>query len=66
MTNELKCPKCGSANIEKDDCFDIVDAIINNVRGIKELLCGVCLNCGANLQWSNVYKFIGYDEMEVE
>lgn len=66
MTDKLKCPKCGGGNIKKDDCYDIVDTMRNNVRGIKELLCGHCLDCGANLQWSKIYQLVGYDEMEVD
>jgi DNA-directed RNA polymerase subunit RPC12/RpoP len=61
MTDKLACPKCGSAAIALDDCYDVISGEGNT---IKELCCGHCANCGADLQWEKVYKFVGYDEIE--
>lgn len=61
MQKELKCPKCGSAAVALDDCYDTIHGEGNT---IKELMCGHCANCGADLQWEKVYQFVGYDEME--
>lgn len=62
MTKELKCPKCGSTNIEVYDCFD-------TVRGedtYTECYVGNCKDCNTDLQWDMVFslRFIGYDEIE--
>lgn len=62
MTNELKCPRCDSTAIATDDCYDIINGENST---IKELCCGHCINCGVDLQWEQVYKFVGYDEIEV-
>lgn len=61
MTKELKCPKCGSMRIVKYDCYDTVSGRFNT---LKELWCGHCKDCGTDIQWSLVYQFIGYDEIE--
>lgn len=62
MTNELKCPKCGSTNIEEYDCYDTIHG---EEETFKELYCGNCVNCGADLQWVKVYKFVGYEDIEI-
>lgn len=61
MTNELKCPVCGSTDVEECDCYDTTTGE-NDVH--KEYFCGNCKDCGADLQWVKVYKFAGYDEIE--
>ena len=61
MTNELKCPKCGGAHIETDDCYETIHGEENT---IKELMCGHCENCGTDVQWAIVYQFIGYEGIE--
>lgn len=60
MEKELKCPKCGSALIDVEDCYDIITC----EEGLKELYIGYCMNCGAELQWSELYKLVGYDDFE--
>jgi len=57
---EVSCPKCHSFLITEDDCYDWV----TTGDGIKEYYCGTCRNCGANLQWSKIYKFVGFDDIE--
>ncbi len=61
MQKELKCPKCGSTNVEEYDCFDVAteETVIH-----RRYFCGNCADCGADLQWVQVYKFVGYDEIE--
>lgn len=61
MTNELKCPKCGGTHIVEDDCYDVIGSAENT---IKELMCGRCEDCGADVQWERVYKFMGYNDIE--
>lgn len=61
MTNKLKCPNCGSTAVVLHDCYDIIHGENDT---IKELMCGYCTNCGTDLQWDKVYKFIGYDAIE--
>ena len=58
---ELRCPKCNSTNIDDQDCFDTVTYAIG---GVKEYHCGCCVDCGTHLQWSEVYEFTGYDDIE--
>lgn len=60
MTKELKCPKCGGTNIVEEDCYNIV----HGENTVEELCCGHCGDCGIDVQWSVVYQFIGYDEIE--
>lgn len=57
---ELRCPKCNSTNIDDQDCFDTVSTI----GGLKEYHCGRCVDCGTFFQWSEVYEFTGYDDIE--
>lgn len=61
MVDKVVCPKCGGMHIVKDDCYDTIDG---GNHTIKDLCCGHCEDCGAQLQWSEVYKFVGYDEIE--
>lgn len=62
MIKELKCPKCGSSFIEEYDCYNTYEG----ADTYKELFCGQCANCGAELQWERVFEFIGYDNIEEE
>lgn len=61
MTNKLTCPKCGGTHIAEDDCYDTT---IGENDTYREYICGTCEDCGANLQWVRVYKFVGYDDIE--
>jgi len=61
MLNELKCPKCGGTHIVADDCYDTIHGENNT---FKELMCGHCEDCDTELQWEEVYQFVGYDEIE--
>ena len=61
MIEKLKCPKCGGAHIVEDDCYDTISG---ENHTIKELICGHCETCGADLQWETVYKFVGYADIE--
>ena len=63
MTEKLTCPKCGSEDIEEDDCFDTYH---DENSTVKECYCGHCEACGADLLWNVVYKFIGYADIEEE
>lgn len=60
MTNKVICPKCGSTWIEEEDCYDTYTFD----KGIKRRFVGFCMDCGTQLQWSEVYNFAGYDEIE--
>ncbi len=65
---ELKCPHCGSENIESDDCYDI-EVTFDRERENEVVLRhinGYCEDCGAlDLQWTEVYEFIGYKGVKV-
>lgn len=61
MIEKLKCPNCGSENIEEDDCFDTYHGENST---FKECYCGHCETCGHDLVWDVVYQFVGYDAIE--
>ena len=61
LTDKVTCPKCGSAQIITDECYD---TIYGENHTVKDLCCGHCKDCGTDLQWSEVYNFVGYDEIE--
>lgn len=60
MVDKVTCPKCGSAQIEEKDCYNTYTFD----KGIKMRFVGCCEDCGTILQWSEIYHFIGYDEIE--
>lgn len=64
MEKELKCPKCGSKKIEIDDTFDSEYTYIDGKPIHFDFCCGGCKDCGALLQWREVYPFAGYDQIE--
>lgn len=60
MVDKMTCPKCGSSWIEEEDCYDVETFS----KGVKTRHIGFCMDCGAQLQWSEVYHFVGYAEIE--
>lgn len=64
MEKELKCPKCGSANVEIDDAYDYGYGNIDGKRIYFDLCCGGCRDCGTLLEWREIFSFEGYDEIE--
>lgn len=65
MLENVKCPKCGSYNVEEDDCFDTEHGCLDTEQGWNdtfiELYCGHCEDCGHDFQWRRVYIFVGYE-----
>ena len=53
--NGLKCPNCGSEEISACGNHDVSTKY--SYKGCK------CFYCGA--QWNDVYKLIGYEDLEV-
>ena len=50
---EPRCPKCGSFNVEYDDCIDIeVDCDY-----IARFMVGHCIKCDTGLKWEENYRF---------
>lgn len=60
MVDKVTCPKCGSTWVDEEDCYNTY----HFDKGIKMRFVGSCMDCGTQLQWSEVYNFIGYDEIE--
>lgn len=60
LTNKVVCPNCGSAQIEGVESYDTYDCN----KGIKKRFVGWCEDCDTQLQWSEIYHFVGYDEIE--
>lgn len=49
----LKCPKCGSTNVEYDDYYDMStfgDTVI-------QYWSGHCMECNVNLCWKEIFEF---------
>ena len=61
-TEELKCPNCGSTEIEEDDCID-TEYISSTTMSRR--YCGCCTKCEALLQWEEVFTFSNYQGVEV-
>ena len=60
MVDKVICPKCGSFWVDEEDCYNTY----HFDKGIKMRFIGTCMDCGAQVQWSEVYNFVGYDEIE--
>lgn len=59
---ELKCPHCGSENIDCDDCIDseyCVDSVIRKY-------CGFCMDCGTLLTWEEEFEFKQYNNIKID
>ena len=59
---ELKCPHCGSVNVNTDVCDDIY-AIDDKV--IKEYS-GSCMDCGTWLNWDEVFVLKEYSNIRID
>lgn len=59
---ELKCPHCGSLNVDYGDCYDTeitFDHQRENDIVIRKMN-GYCGDCGADdLLWEEIYEFVG-------
>ncbi len=58
----LKCPKCGSTDIELYDCYDVnheADFIIQHWSGH-------CMKCKADLLWEEVFIFEKVQNVRIE
>ena len=62
MGEELKCPHCGSLNVDYSDCYDTeitFDSEKENEIVIRKMN-GYCGDCGAtDLLWEEIYEFVG-------
>ena len=56
----LECPRCQSENIETDDVFDISSTPFVTVNWCH----AHCIDCGANMTYDRIYKFVGYKDIE--
>lgn len=59
---ELKCPHCGSNNIDIDDCLDM-DC---NGDWVTRKYCGFCMDCETNLTWEENFKFESYSNIKID
>lgn len=59
---ELKCPHCGSENVDVDDCYDTeitFDPQRENEIVVRKVS-GYCCDCDAtDLLWEEIYEFVG-------
>ena len=68
MGKELKCPHCGSLNVDYSDCYDTEKAFDYEKENeiVIHRMNGYCEDCGAtDLQWEEVYEFTGYQNIKV-
>ena len=56
-----RCPKCGSFNVEYDDCIDIEA----DCDYIARFMVGHCIECETELQWEENYVFTDIMNMKV-
>ena len=47
------CPCCGSAMVEYEECIERY--YLNDVTLFQKVV-GICSNCEAGVQWSEIYK----------
>jgi len=59
----LNCPICGSNRIHSEDIYDTESIEIEGEQGIAELCVGVCFDCTTQIQWEQVYKFVGFRDI---
>lgn len=58
----LKCPKCGSEDVEYYDCYDLrpeEDVII-------QCWSGFCMECKTDLLWEEVFKLEKIQNVRIE
>ena len=58
----LRCPKCGSEDVEYYDCYDLSseeDIIIQYWDGF-------CMECKADLLWEEVFKLDKIQNVRIE
>ena len=60
---ELACPNCSSDRIHSEDIYDIEGAYIEGESALVEKCVGVCRKCNKQLQWEQVYKFVGFRDI---
>lgn len=58
----LKCPKCGSDDIEYYDCYDTE----MDEEEVIQHWSGFCMKCKEDLLWEEVYKFEKIQNMRIE
>ena len=58
----VKCPRCQSENIEVDDVFDISA----DPTFVIDRVCAHCLDCKADITYDRIYKFMGYEDIQLE
>lgn len=64
LTDKIVCPKCGSTQFRGVDCYGIKDDDDDTYDCNKEVrvyYAGTCWDCGEEVQWDEVYQFVGYD-----
>lgn len=61
---DVKCPVCGSHNVEVDDVIDIYsDEDKNGELLIKDII-GYCQDCGTELKWKQIFRYLAIEDLE--
>jgi hypothetical protein len=62
---DVKCPVCGGHNVEVDDVIDICsDEDENGVELLVKDTIGYCEDCGAELRWNQVFRYLEIKDLE--
>ena len=62
---DVKCPMCGSHNVEVDDVIDIcTDEDGKGEEFLIEDIIGHCEDCGAELRWKKIFRYLAIEDME--
>lgn len=66
MMKDVKCPVCGSHDIEVDDVIDIcTDDDGKGEELLIEDIIGVCQCCDAGVRWKKIYRYSAVEDIEV-
>lgn len=61
---DVKCPVCGSHNVEVDDVIDICSDEDKGVELLIKDTIGHCEDCGAELMWKQIFRYLAIEDLE--
>jgi DNA-directed RNA polymerase subunit RPC12/RpoP len=62
---DVKCPVCGSHNVEVDDVIDFwSDEDGKGVELLYKDTIGHCEDCGVRLRWKEVFRYLAIEDLE--
>jgi len=61
---DVKCPVCGSHNVEVDDVIDICSNEDKNGELLIKDTIGHCEDCGTELRWNQVFRYLAIEDLK--